>query len=60
MTAAAPADLIRENAYLKSRIAQLQSDMADATAEATRLRQEVERLHGRRTARPPNPLGSGQ
>jgi prefoldin subunit 5 len=60
MTEAAPADLARENAYLKSRIAQLQSDVADVTAEANRLRQELERLHGRRAARPPNPLGSGQ
>jgi prefoldin subunit 5 len=60
MTEAAPEDLVRENAYLKGRIAQLQSDVADVTAEATRLRQELERLHGRRTARPPNPLGSGQ
>jgi hypothetical protein len=60
MTEAAPADLVRENAYLKSRIAQLQSDVADVTAEANRLRQELERLHSRRAARPPNPLGSGQ
>ena len=60
MTETAPADLVRENAYLKSRIAQLQSDMADVAAEANRLRQELERLHGRRAARPPNPLGSGQ
>jgi hypothetical protein len=60
MTEAAPADLVRDNAYLKSRIAQLQSDVADVTAEANRLRQELERLHGRRAARPPNPLGSGQ
>lgn len=60
MTELTPAELVRENAYLKSRIAQLQSDMVDVTAEASRLRQELERLHGRRAARPPNPLGSGQ
>jgi len=52
--------LARENAYLKARIAQLQSDVADLSAEVDRLRQERERLHGRRTARAPNPLGSGQ
>jgi predicted RNase H-like nuclease (RuvC/YqgF family) len=52
--------LMRENAYLKLRIAQLQSDVMDLTAEVDRLRQERERLHGRREARPPNPLGSGQ
>jgi prefoldin subunit 5 len=60
MTEAAPADLARENAYLKNRIAQLQSDVADVTAEANRLRQELERIQGRRAARPPNPLGGGQ
>src|SRR5690349_5699439 len=32
--------LIRENAYLKVRIAQLQSDVADLSAEIDRLRQE--------------------
>jgi predicted nucleic acid-binding Zn-ribbon protein len=52
--------LLRENAYLKTRIAQLQSDLADVSAEVDRLRQERERLHGRREARAPNPLGSGQ
>ena len=52
--------LARENAYLKARIGQLQSDVADLSAEVDRLRQERERLHGRRAARAPNPLGSGQ
>lgn len=52
--------LLRENAYLKARIAQLQADVTDVSAEAERLRQELERLHGRRTARAPNPLGGGQ
>jgi hypothetical protein len=55
-----PQDLARENAYLKARIAQLLSDVTHVTAEANRLREELERLHGRRAARPPNPLGSGQ
>lgn len=50
----------RENAYLKSRVTQLQADVTDLSAEVDRLRQERERLHGRREARAPNPLGSGQ
>lgn len=49
-----------ENAYLKKRVTQLQSDVMDISAEADRLRQERERLHGRRQAQAPNPLGSGQ
>ncbi|TAJ72709.1 MAG: hypothetical protein EPO51_08020 [Phenylobacterium sp.] len=60
MTEATPETLTRENAYLKTRVAQLQSDVADLSAEIDRLRQERERLHGRREARAPNPLGSGQ
>ncbi|MBJ7412648.1 MAG: hypothetical protein JHD15_20135 [Phenylobacterium sp.] len=55
-----PEALSRENAYLKTRVAQLQSDVADLSAEIDRLRQERERLHGRRTARAPDPLGGGQ
>lgn len=54
------AEMLRENAYLKARVAQLQSDVSDLGAEIERLRQERERLHGRREARAPNPLGSGQ
>lgn len=53
-------DLERENRYLKQRVAQLTADAADLSAEVDRLRQERERLHGRREARAPNPLGSGQ
>lgn len=60
MTDPTPEAVLRENAYLKARIAQLQSDLTDVTAEADRLRQERERLHGRRTARALNPLGGGQ
>ncbi|MDB5443246.1 MAG: hypothetical protein JWP86_725 [Phenylobacterium sp.] len=55
-----PAELERENAYLKLRLAQLESDNLDISAENGRLREERERLHARRTARAPNPLGSGQ
>jgi len=46
-------DLARENAYLRLRVAQLQDDLIGANADADRLRQIVERLHGRT---PPNPL----
>ena len=53
-------DLQRENAYLKQRVAQLQSDIMDLSAETDRLRQERERLHGRRAQQAPNPLGGGQ
>ncbi|MBU1376712.1 MAG: hypothetical protein KKE02_12275 [Alphaproteobacteria bacterium] len=52
--------LLRENIYLKARVAQLTTDVADLSSEVDRLRQERERLHGRREARAPNPLGSGQ
>ena len=54
------AELERENLYLKARVAQLQNDLTDVSADNARLREERERLHARRTARPPNPLGSGQ
>jgi hypothetical protein len=60
MTQRTTTDLERENAYLKSRLAQLQSDIQDLSAENGRLREERERLYGRRAARPPNPLGGGQ
>jgi predicted nucleic acid-binding Zn-ribbon protein len=54
------ADLERENAYLKLRLAQLESDVVDLKAENARLQDERERLHARRAARAPNPLGGGQ
>ena len=55
------ADLLRQNDYLKLRNAQLQDDVANLSAENERLRQEMERIAGRRTARAtPNPLGGGQ
>jgi hypothetical protein len=53
-------DLQRENLYLRQRVAQLQSDVTDISAEADRLRQELERLHGRRAQQRPNPLSGGQ
>jgi cell division protein FtsB len=53
--------LVRENAYLKARNAQLQDEVTGLGAEAARLQQIVERLHGRRPdITPPNPLSSGQ
>jgi len=55
-----PDELARENVYLKQRLAQADLDIADLTAEVVRMREERERTHARRAARPPNPLGSGQ
>lgn len=52
--------LLRENAYLKQRLAQAELDIVDLNAELGRLREERERLQGRREARAPNPLGSEQ
>ena len=53
--------LARDNAYLLKRNAQLQDDLTALTAEAERLRQVVERLHGLAPTRPPpNPLSGGQ
>ena len=54
------ADLTRENLYLKQRVAQLEADVSDLSAENNRLREERERTHARRAARPPSPLSSGQ
>jgi prefoldin subunit 5 len=45
--------LTRENAYLRQRNAQLQEDLTALGAEAERLRQIVERLHGRTTTASP-------
>ena len=52
--------LTRENAYLRQRNAQLQEDIVAVTAEARRLQQTVDRLHGRSAHIPANPLGGGQ
>ena len=54
------AEVERENAYLRARLMQAELDIADLNAELGRLREERERLHGRRAARAPNPLGGGQ
>ena len=53
-------DLLRQNLYLKQRVAQLEADVSDLSAENNRLREERERLHGRQALRTPNPLASGQ
>lgn len=60
MTASTPAELARENIYLRQRNAQLQDDIVALESEVERFRQIVERLHGRTAARPPNPLSGGQ
>ena len=49
--------LVRENAYLKLRCAQLQGDVTDLGSQLARLQQERERLHGVRAARSGEPLG---
>ena len=53
--------LRRENAYLKSRCAQLQDDVSALDAELIRLRSRLEHATVQR-ARPiaPNPLSGGQ
>lgn len=57
---ATPAELERENAYLRNRNAQMAEDILALEAEVQRLGQIVERLYGRKAARAPNPLGGGQ
>ena len=49
-----PADEPHQNVHLKLRNAQLESDAVSLSAEAQRLRQTVERLHGpMRAGEPP-------
>jgi hypothetical protein len=54
-----PADLLRENVYLKLRNAQLQSDVLDLSAEVERLRQIQDRLHVRTAVRKPDTPADG-
>lgn len=49
-----PADLLRENVYLKLRNAQLQSDILDLSAEVERLRRIQDRLHIRSMVQKPD------
>jgi hypothetical protein len=51
MDEAETAKLVRENAYLKLRCAQLQDDVTDLGSQVLRLRQELERLHAPRAIR---------
>ena len=61
MTTSIPLDQVaRQNAYLKLRNAQLQSDVAALSAEAECLRQIVERLHGRTVTPLPALAGAGR
>ncbi|NQE63366.1 hypothetical protein [Caulobacter sp. RHG1] len=50
----------RENAYLKSRNAQLQGDVTSLSGQVVRMQQELERLSGRPLGRSPDPLLTGQ
>lgn len=54
-----PKDLVRENLYLRQRVADLQEDVASLGAERDRLNQILARLHGR-AAPMPDPLAGGQ
>jgi hypothetical protein len=47
--------LLRENAYLKLRCAQLQGDVTDLGSQVARLQQELERIHGVRVSRRAEP-----
>lgn len=57
---AALRELTRQNHYLRERNAQLQGDIVGLQAETHRLRQIVERLHGRSARPAPDPLSGGQ
>jgi len=46
----------RENAYLKTRNAQLQGDVTSLSGQVLRMQQELERLTGRHAGRAPDPL----
>ena len=52
--------LQRENAYLKTRCAQLQDDVTDLSSQVTRLQEELERRSARRASAAPNPIAGGQ
>jgi hypothetical protein len=52
--------LLRENAYLKQRVAQLHGDVTDLGAENMSIRQELERVTAPRRTPAPNPLAGGQ
>ena len=60
MTPAEEDALRRENAYLKTRVATLQTDVGDLNSEIERMRQRLEHASAARRATQPNPLGGGQ
>jgi L-alanine-DL-glutamate epimerase-like enolase superfamily enzyme len=51
------AKLLRENAYLKLRCAQLQGDVTDLASQVGRLQQELERVHAVRERLRADPIG---
>lgn len=54
-----PAELEAENGYLRQRVAQLENDVVDLSAQVARANQQAERLMGRSISAP-NPLSGGQ
>jgi hypothetical protein len=50
--------VLRENAYLKQRCAQLQGDVDNLSSQVTRLTEQLDHHRVRRDA--PNPLSGGQ
>jgi cell division protein FtsB len=59
MTALEIETLTRQNQYLKQRVAQLEEDVSNLSADSERLRQRLDRVSAR-PAEAPNPLGGGQ
>ncbi len=57
---ASPTEAVRENLFLRQRVASLQDDVTSLSAENERLRQMLERMHGRRAVVRPDPLSGGQ
>jgi FtsZ-binding cell division protein ZapB len=61
MNASTPVEhLVRENASLRQRNAELQDDIGALVAEADRLRQIVEGLHEHRSEPAPSPVEGGR
>ena len=53
--------ILRENAYLMRRCAQLQDDVTDLSAALDRARRQLERVDaGRRSGGAPSPLSGGR
>ncbi|HWU81270.1 MAG TPA: MbeD/MobD family mobilization/exclusion protein [Caulobacter sp.] len=50
--------VLRENAYLKQRCAQLQGDVDNLNSQVTRLTEQLDHKMARRST--PNPLSGGQ